>query len=83
MACCAFAFFIVSQLLWPVRWLRAQFGVNRNDVVSWPLADGRTQPQALASTAALLLATSTLLIATVMQLAPHEQICTADVARSN
>lgn len=83
MACCAFAFFIVSQLLWPVRWLRAQLAVSGNDVVAWPLVDSRTQPRAVASTAALLLATSTLLIATVVQLAPHEEACTADVARSN
>jgi hypothetical protein len=87
MACCAFAFFIVSQLLWPLRWLRAQFGVSRNDVVAWsrdgaPMSDP-IPARAVASTAALTLAAAALLIATTTALASHEEICATHVARGS
>ena len=83
MACCAIAFFLVSQLLRPWRWLHTQFAgrhAHQNNAVAWSLANPHpaSQPRALASTAALVLLAATLAAVTTIELAratPHP-LCT-------
>ncbi len=87
MACCAFAFFLVSQILWPLRWIRAHIPLGvRNDAVSWSPEAAAAEPRpslALASTGALVIA-ATLMLGSLTQLTPaHAQLCTTHAARGN
>jgi hypothetical protein len=84
MACCAIAFFLVSQILWPLRWIRARLPIAiRNDTVSWSPGDAAPrQSVALASTGALVL-TAALMLGSINELTAHSQLCSAHVARGN
>lgn len=85
MACCAIAFFLISQILWPLRWIRARipFAV-RNDAVSWSPGDATPRSSiAFASTCALVLA-AVLMLGSLADLSPaHAQLCTTHVARGH
>lgn len=78
MACCAIAFFLVSQILWPVRWLRAHVFVNvRNRAVDWSPSNSAYEPtprRALASTVTLVVAAA-FMLASFAEAAQHSDIC--------
>jgi hypothetical protein len=91
MACCAIALFLVSQLLRPWRWLRAQFGwpsTPYNDAVKWSLATAMTpaaaQPRAFVATVAFVLIATALTIASIDAVAhaSDHPLC-SHVARGN
>jgi hypothetical protein len=84
MACCAIAFFLVSQILWPFRWIRARVPIAiRNDAVGWSPGEAAPRPSlAFASTGALVL-TAALMLGSINELTAHPQLCSAHVARGN
>ncbi|NOT39793.1 MAG: hypothetical protein HOP13_04805 [Alphaproteobacteria bacterium] len=84
MACCAIAFFLISQILWPLRWIAVRIPVAvRNNAVSWSPSDTAPCPShAFASTGALVLA-ATLMLGSIAQAGAHDPICSTHDARGN
>lgn len=86
MACCAIAFFLISQILWPVRWIQARIPIAvRNDAVAWSPGDTAQAPRplfAVASTGALVVAAA-LMFGSLAEAAPHTQMCSTNDARGN
>lgn len=83
MACCAIAFFLISQILWPVRWIQARIpAVTHNNAAAWSPNETPRQPHALASTGALVLAAA-LMVGSLAQATPHTPLCSTHDDRGN
>ena len=86
MACCAIAFFLISQILWPVRWIRARIPIAvRNNAVAWSPGDTAPAPRALfaaASTGALVVAAA-LMLGVLAEASTHTQMCSTHDTRGN